>query len=82
MGTDDNRIHYLRFNNWIWSAHFASNPESEGFVLVLNVVRREKSDHPNSSFAAEAALKDIHVSQAVMSASGKNRAVDRKELVT
>lgn len=39
---------------------------------MLNVVRREKSDHPDLSFFNEAAMSDIHVFNAVMSASGQH----------
>lgn len=75
VGTDDNPSYYFRFNNWIRCAHLVSpsNEEQEyGPMMVLNVVGREKSDHPDSSFAEEASLNEIHVYSSVMSASGRH----------
>lgn len=68
FGSTLNPVHCFLFNNWVWSAHF-SNRAADKLDVVLNALRRERSEHMDISFDEESRLFDNQVTGTVISAS-------------
>lgn len=85
VGINQYPIHSFRFHDWIWSAHFDSNSTSNfdacRFYLALNVVHRERSNHPGHDFEDEAFyMNDVYAYHTVMSAAGQHFGIHFREV--